>query len=121
VADKRGNDRIMAYDDVRSGGSTGGTSGQENHRYAYHDHESAAELTTTLVHALADVMGRDVTEIEWRLADSIDPGALDRVFSAPGDGNAGGDRHVAFTVEGYRVTVYGNGEIVITPPERPRR
>ncbi len=121
MADKRGNDRIMAYDDVRSRGSAGGTHGREDHRYAYHDHESAADLTTTLVHALADVMGRDVTEIEWRLADSIDPDALDRVFSPPGSGTAGGDCHVAFVVEGYRVTVYGNGEIVITPPERPPR
>lgn len=120
MADKRGNDRIMAYDDVRSGGSAGGTPGREDHRYAHHDHESAAELTTTLVHALADVMGRDVTEIEWRLADCVDPDALDRVF-ATGDGTAGDDCHVAFAVEGYRVTVYGTGEIVITPPERPPR
>ncbi|WP_225334993.1 HalOD1 output domain-containing protein [Halomicrobium urmianum] len=110
----------MAYDDVQSRGSPGGSRGQGDHRYEYHEHESAAELTTTLVHALADVMGRDVSDVEWRLSDSVDPDALDRLFST-GDGTAGGDCHVAFAVEGYRVTVYGNGEIVITPPERPPR
>lgn len=82
--------------------------------YAHHDPDGQARLSTTLVHALADVMGADVTETGFVLADEIDPDALDMLFSS---GSPGGPAaHVAFAVDDYRVTVYGDGTIVITPP-----
>lgn len=82
--------------------------------YAYHDPESDARLSTTLVHALADVMGVDVTDSGFVLAEEIDPEALDNLFAPPaGDETTG---HVAFRANSYRVTVYSNGKIVITPP-----
>lgn len=89
---------------------------QSQDYYAYHDVESAANLSTTLVHALADVMGLDISDTGFVLYDSIDPEALDRIFSSTGDGSPRPPGHVAFTVDGYRVTVYSSGQIVITPP-----
>lgn len=81
--------------------------------YAYHDFESAAKLSTTVIHALADVIGSDVTDTGFQLHDSIDPDALDRIFSNPAEGPSAS--HLAFTVENYQVTVYSSGQIVITP------
>lgn len=85
--------------------------------YAYHDPVSAANVSTTVVHALADVMGRDISDAGFVLYDSIDPDSLDRIFSPTADGTPRPPGHVAFTVDGYRVTVYSSGQIVITPPD----
>jgi len=87
--------------------------------HAYHDPDSTARLSTTVVHALADVMGSDVTDIGFNLSDSIDPDALDRIFSMGDDGDRGATGHLAFTVDGYQVTVYDTGQIVITLPATP--
>lgn len=96
-------------------GATEERRGEAQDHYAYHDPKGDARLSTTLVHALADVMGHDVTETGFVLAEEIDPEALDRLFSpASGDGSVG---HVAFSVNEHRVTVYSDGAIVITPPE----
>jgi hypothetical protein len=80
-----------------------------------HDPDGPSKRSTTVIHALADVMGADVSETSFRLYDSVDPDALDRIFAST-DGNTAVGGHVAFTVEGYRVTVYEDGRIVITPP-----
>jgi len=87
--------------------------------HVYHDPQGTAKLSTTVVHALADVMGEDVTDTSFVLNDSVDPDALDHLFAtvdADQDPNPG---HVAFAIRGYQVTVYGSGEIVITPPAEP--
>ncbi len=89
--------------------------GEAQDHYAYHDPDGDARLSTTLVHALADVMGHDVTETGFVLAEEIDPEALDRLFSPTNNESAVG--HVAFSINGHRVTVYSDGAIVITPPE----
>lgn len=87
--------------------------------YAYHDSESTAKLSTTVIHALADVMGTDVTDTGFQLHDSIDPNALDRIFSDRTGGSSSTPSHLAFTVENYQVTVYSSGQIVITPHAPP--
>lgn len=87
--------------------------------YAYHDPDRSARLSTTVVHALADAMGGDVTETEFSLYDAVDPDALDRLFAPQGDGTERAPGHVAFRVMGHEVTVYHNGHIVITPPAPP--
>jgi hypothetical protein len=88
--------------------------------YALHDSmRTAAELSTTLVHALSDAMGVDVRECESSLYEAVDPGALDRLFRPVGDGSPRDSGHVAFLVSGYRVTVYYTGHIVIDPPLPP--
>ena len=84
--------------------------------YAFHDPDSPAKLSTTVVHALADAMSRDVTDIGFSLYDSVDPDALDQIFDPKTDGTLRPPGHIAFTVQGYRITVYSWGPIVITPP-----
>lgn len=84
--------------------------------YTYHDPDDSATFSATVVHALADVIGVDVTEVEFSLYDVIDPDALDRLFNRSADGTQAPPSHLAFSVRGYRVTVYSDGEIVITPP-----
>lgn len=84
--------------------------------HAYHDPRSPAKLSTTIVHALADVMDLDVTDTGFSLYDSVDPDALDQLFVPKSDGTPRPPGHVAFSVQGYRITVYSEGHIVITPP-----
>lgn len=84
--------------------------------HAFHEPEGSAKVSTTVVHALADAMGVDVTDIGFSLYDSIDPDALDRIFTQTSNGPPRAPGHVAFSVNGYRVTVYSSGHIVITPP-----
>ena len=89
---------------------------QRNEYHVQHDPDGVADLTTTVVHALSDVMGRDVTDAGFVLYDCIDPDALDRIFDPLADDESGPAAHLAFVVEGYQVTVYSTGQIVITPP-----
>lgn len=85
--------------------------------YVTHEFDGSTELTTTLVHALADVAGVDVTQAEFRLTDYVDPDALNRLFEPPGEGTAQVNGHVGFTVWGNQVTIYHDGQIVIAPPD----
>lgn len=82
---------------------------------AYHDPDGTAKYSTTLVHALADVTGRDVSDVEAALSDAVEPAALDALFGPSRSQSPG---HVAFSVDGIRVTAYSGGQIVITPPAR---
>lgn len=88
--------------------------------YVTHEFGGSSELSTTLVHALADVADVDVTQAEFRLTDYVDPDALNRLFEPTGDGTAQVNGHVSFTVWGNQVTVYHDGQIVIAPPAQPR-
>lgn len=81
--------------------------------HVVHDPTGPSRLTTTVVHGLADVMGRDVTAAEEALAAAVHPDGLDRLFART---SGSPPAHLAFTVAGYRVTVYSTGNIVITPP-----
>lgn len=102
----------------RGGGHPHPRQGADFH--AYHDPNSAARLSTTVAHALADVMGIDVTSTEHSLFERVDVDALDRLFSPHRDGRRRASGHVAFDVSGFQVTVYSSGHIVVTPPGPPR-
>ena len=82
----------------------------------YHDMNGTAKLSTTVVHALADVLETDVTDAGFTLYDSLDPDGLDIIFDPLQDGSLRPNAHVAFTILGCGVTVYSDGEIVITAP-----
>gem|GEM_PF-320012 len=87
--------------------------------YVKHDFGGSAELTTTLAHAISDVTGIDVTDTGFTLNDHVDPEALDRLFQPKDDGTARVDGHLSFTIWGYQVTVYSDGQIAIVPPNQP--
>lgn len=84
--------------------------------HVYHDASGPANMSTTVIHALADVMGRDVTDAGLVLYDYVDPDAIDRLFRDTDQGAPGPAGHIAFAVDGYQITVYSTGHIVITPP-----
>lgn len=86
-----------------------------NQHVRYHDFDGTAHLSTTIVHALADVTGREVTEAERCLHDHADPDALDRLFATTDDGPS--TAQFSFTCWGHYVTVCGTGEIRILPPQ----
>lgn len=93
----------------------------ENQNYfVQHDFEGSAELTTTLAHAISDVTGIDVTDTGFTLNDHVDPEALDRLFAPKADGTPRTNGHLSFTIWGYQVTVYSNGQIAIVPPRQSR-
>lgn len=83
---------------------------------ARHDPDSAATLSTTVVHALAECMGIDVSDGDFCLYDCVNPDALDRLFRPQHDGTPRTDASLTFPVQRHRVTVYADGEIVIEPP-----
>jgi hypothetical protein len=107
------------HDDVRNASDSGDTHAgpsPSGEYHFHHDSRSDGRLSTTVAHSLADVMGSDVTDTGFILFDSINPESLDRLFLPTATGGARSSGHVAFTVDGYRVTVYSDGRIVITPP-----
>jgi hypothetical protein len=84
--------------------------------FVQHEFGGTSELTTTLVHAISDVTGADVTQAEESLVDYVDPSALDSLFQPRSDGTPRPNGHVSFTLWDHQVTVYHNGQISITPP-----
>ena len=90
---------------------------QANDRYTFHyDADGSATLSTTIVHAIATVADVDVSQGEFSLYDSIDPDALERLFSPKNDGEKRTGGHVAFTALDHEVYVYANGDVFIYPP-----
>ncbi|OLZ39629.1 hypothetical protein A6E15_00910 [Natrinema saccharevitans] len=83
-----------------------------------HDPTGPATLSTTVVHALADCMDVDVTDGRVALYDAVDPAALDELFRPRHDGRPRTGGALSFVVNGYHVTVSGDGEILIEPPMR---
>ncbi|WP_255194342.1 HalOD1 output domain-containing protein [Natronobeatus ordinarius] len=93
-----------------------------NDRYAFqYDADGSATITTTIVHALATVADIDVSQGEFSLYDSVDPDALERIFSPKTDGTRRTGGHVAFTALDHEIYVHANGDVFIYPPaEAPR-
>ncbi|GAB3034687.1 HalOD1 output domain-containing protein [Natronobiforma cellulositropha] len=100
----------------------GPTFDQSNDRYVYrYDPGGSATLPTALVHAIATVADVDVSQGEFSLYDSIDPDALERLFSPKADGTRRVGGHVAFTALEHAVYVYADGTVFIYPPEHAPR
>ncbi|WP_049923240.1 HalOD1 output domain-containing protein [Halopiger djelfimassiliensis] len=83
--------------------------------------EGEGPPTQTIIEAIADHEGVDVTEIEPPEYDPlytvVNPTALDALFRTPArvPGRAAGSR-VTFEYEGYRVVVYGDGSVDVIDP-----
>ncbi|WP_121741460.1 HalOD1 output domain-containing protein [Natronorubrum halophilum] len=85
---------------------------------ATHDPNGPATLSTTVIHALADCLGVDVTDGRLSLYDTVDPDALDTLFRPRYDGRSRTGGSLSFVVHDHRVTVSSTGEILIEPPAR---
>jgi len=97
------------------------SSSRESSRALYravHDPDGPATLSTTVVHALADCMGKDPTTGRISLYDAVDPDALNSIFRPRYDGTPRTGGRLSFVVDDHRVTVSGDGEILIEPPRR---
>lgn len=85
-----------------------------------HDPDGSATLSTTVIHALADCMGVDVTDSRLSLYDAVDPDALDALFRPRYDGTPRTGGRLSFVVNDHYVTIETDGEILIEPPENSR-
>ncbi|ELY53401.1 hypothetical protein C493_14063 [Natronolimnohabitans innermongolicus JCM 12255] len=85
---------------------------------ATHDPDGPARLSTTVAHALADCLRTDVTTCHVALSDAVDLEALDRLFRPRGDGRQRVGGSLTVTVRDHRVTVDGNGDVLIEPIAR---
>lgn len=69
-------------------------------------------VTLEVVTAIADITGVDPSEIE-PVATEVDPDSLDALFAPRDYEDRRNSGHVRFQVDGYDVTVYAHGEIVV--------
>lgn len=67
-------------------------------------------LSSAIVTALSEAKGRDITEDECVLYDTIDPEALDRMFRGDSDEDT---IKVEFTTHDAIVLVWGNGRVTL--------
>lgn len=74
--------------------------------------------STAVVRAIADAKGVDPIDLDDRLYDYVDPGALDRLFATAGD-SPSWDCRVSFAMAGCRVEVDAARRVVVTPEHGP--
>lgn len=75
----------------------------------------ATAPSAAVVETVADVVGRDPTEI-GPLYDSVDPDALDSLFTATGSSPTCGDGYVSFAFAGRSVAVHADGDVIVRSP-----
>ncbi|WP_266081288.1 DUF7504 family protein [Haladaptatus caseinilyticus] len=71
------------------------------------------DLGTEVVLAVTNAIGIDSQAVTERLADRINPDALNELFQPLADGTPRTNGYVSFGFEGYFVTVSGNGMVTI--------
>lgn len=72
--------------------------------------DSTAELTVTVIDAVATARDVSPTEVVPRVSDRVDPDALDRIFRPLPDGNTRQGR-VAFELLDCLVVIDGDGTV----------
>lgn len=75
---------------------------------------SPVSLTTAVVEIIAEIEDVDPRDVD-RLSHGIDPEALDALFAPIPTAESRHEGWVSFVLGGHRVTVYGTGEITVTP------
>lgn len=83
---------------------------------ARHDPDGAANLSTTVAHAIAECLNVDVTDGSFSLYECVDPDALDALFRPRHDGVPRSGGSITFFVQDHRVTVHADGQIIVEPP-----
>lgn len=81
--------------------------------HAGFDPATEESVSIRVVEVVAAVADAEPHELE-PLFDSVDPDALDRIFE-PRAGTSLPDGEVSFAFDDYAVTVYSQGEIVVSP------
>jgi hypothetical protein len=70
----------------------------------------------TVVRAVAAVTGQHPERMQTRLADVVDPDALDRLFDGEALGADGPPARAAFDIADCRVVVDGRGTVTVVYP-----
>lgn len=79
-----------------------------------HNFAGTATLSETVLHAVSGAANVDVRKVEQAMEGRLDTKALDSIFR-PGKPSTQPVGHLSISVLGYDVTIYTNGQIVITP------
>ncbi len=106
----------MAHTDV-SGGIHGAAVTQlgGNAHFVQYDWDDSVSLSTVVIESVSQVAGKAPELLGDPLYNYVDPDALDQLFE-PLRGTRQRERgRVAFEFAGYRVTVRGDGGILINP------
>ncbi|WP_227356880.1 HalOD1 output domain-containing protein [Haladaptatus salinisoli] len=82
---------------------------------AYRIKRGDDDISTRIIRGVEDIVGPDEDNTAW-LYDSIDPDALDTIFSPKHDGTPRDDGKVVFTARNCEISVRGNGEITVYVP-----
>ncbi|MFB6195146.1 MAG: HalOD1 output domain-containing protein [Haloplanus sp.] len=86
----------------------------ERDAYVVDHHETSdIELSVTVVHAVLEATGKDPMEVDLNAV--VQPDALNRIFAPKHDGTPRAGGTVTFRLAGCRVTVDGDGEVVVEP------
>lgn len=87
----------------------------DTYRTTY-DWASPIPLTTAVVEVVAEVEGVDPRDL-GRLADGVDPEALDALLAPTRTAESRREGRVSFVFGDHRVTVHGTGDIEVGPAE----
>lgn len=79
------------------------------------EHEGDTDLSVLIVSAVASIQEVDPMEIQPPLNEAIDPDALDRLFATRPTGGVRDGGYLVFYLGDSRITVYGDGEVLIDP------
>jgi hypothetical protein len=82
-----------------------------------HEFGGQTKLTTTLVHAVSDVTGANVSDVEATLNELLDPDALNLLFGPSADTGSRSNAQLTVTIWGYRITISTTGQITIHPAQ----
>ncbi|MFB9808378.1 HalOD1 output domain-containing protein [Haladaptatus pallidirubidus] len=85
-------------------------------RIAYRITSDVDRVSTRVIRGVEEIVGEDDDRRTW-LYNSIDPDALDALFSQKHSGGSREDGKVVFTARGCKIVVHGDGEIHIYAPE----
>jgi hypothetical protein len=75
-------------------------------------------LSVGVIEAIAEATGIDRERTEVPLDRSVDPDALNDIFTDRHDGSARRGGHVVFPVWNLRVVVHNDGHIFVHPPDQ---
>jgi len=75
-------------------------------------------LSETVIHAVSGAANVDVSEVEHSLTRQVDPAALDRIFRTAGESPTRPLGTLTLSVLDQTVTIYTDGQTVITPQRR---
>jgi hypothetical protein len=98
----------MMSDTNESGAGVRSTPGVHRVQYDW----SSTSPSVAVIEAVADVAGCEQTELD-PLYDSVDPDALDTIIEGDRQTVLDGMTTVTFTLAGYEVTVYADGEVAV--------